>query len=192
MIDHSLPYIGLVMRLPTLDDLPEYALPENYDLRWFQSGDEGPWAEIEVSAGEFDNIQDALVGFRRSYPNEEDLFERMFFLTDRGVPFATATAWYGDGAFPPCEGRLHWVAIDSAHQRRGLSYPLVSLALERIKALGHRTVYLTTQTNSWPAVKVYHRFGFVPVLREEAEIEGWRIVSEKTGINFLTDLNTED
>ena len=33
--------------------------------------------------------------------------------------------------------------------------------------------------------KIYHRFGFRPVLRAEEEREGWRIVSEKTGIDFL-------
>ena len=155
-------------------------------------GDERLWAEIEVSAGEFRSNEEARIGFRRYYPADEGLSERMFFLTDGGLPFATATAWYGEGGFSPGEGRLHWVAIDMDHQGRRLSYPLVSLALERLKALGHRSAYLTTQTTSWPAIKVYRSFGFHPLLQNEREIDGWRLVSEKTGIDFLKDFDTED
>ena len=187
MMDHALPWIGLTMRLDALDALPEYALPPQYGWRYFQPGDERHWARIETSAGEFGDTDAALAGFRlpRYFPTDDWLDQRMLFLTDGGVPFATATAWFGDDGPDAPEGRLHWVGIDADHQRRGLSYPLVSLAMRRIRALGHASAYLTTQTSSWPAIKVYRAFGFAPMIREEKEIEGWRIVSEKTGIDFL-------
>ena len=112
----------------------------------------------------------------------------MIFLTDHGVPFATATAWFGEDGEDPAEGRLHWVGMDAAHQGRGLSKPLVSLAMHRLQTLGYTSAYLTTQTASWVAIKVYHRFGFRPDVRTEKEIEGWQIVSEKTGIDFMKDI----
>lgn len=187
MMDRTVPWIGLAMRLDSLDALPEYALPPQYAFRYFLPGDEHAWAKIETSAGEFENTDAALAGFRRPYyyPTDDLLDARMLFLTDGGVPFATATAWYGDDGPDAPEGRLHWVGIDVAHQRRGLSYPLVSLAMRRIRELGHTSAYLTTQTSSWPAIKVYRAFGFSPMIREAKEREGWRIVSEKTGIDFL-------
>ena len=98
-----------------------------------------------------------------------------------GEPFATATAWHDHGA----QGRLHWVGVDAAHQGMGLSKPLVSLALQRLREVGYRSAMLTTQTASWVAIKVYHRFGFRPLLRKCCEAEGWKIVSDKTGIDFL-------
>lgn len=185
MMDRSIPWIGLAMRLDSLEHLPTYPLPEAYGWRYFQPGDEHIWAEIETSAGEFETPEAGIVGFRRYYPTDEGLDGRMLFLTDGGAPFATATAWYGEDDHGMSEGRLHWVSVDAAHQRRGLSYPLVSLALNRLRELGHETAYLTTQTASWPAIKLYSRFGFVPLVREDKEIEGWRIVGEKTGIDFL-------
>lgn len=190
MMDRSVPWISLAMRLDTLDALPDYALPPQYDWRFFLPGDERHWARIETSAGEFENPDAALAGFRRPcyYPTDDYLDERMLFLTDNGVPFATATAWFDDGGPDTPLGRLHWVGIDEAHQRRGLSYPLVSLAMARIRELGHTSAYLTTQTASWPAVKVYRAFGFMPMLREDKEIEGWRIVSDKTGIDFTKEI----
>lgn len=186
MMDHSVPWIGLVMQLNDMDDLPQFDLPKGYGWRYFRPGDEYHWADIEISAGEFDGVPQAIAGFRKYYPTDEQLDARMFFLTDGGVPFATATAWYGEGDRDAAEGRLHWVGIDAAHQGLRLSYPLVSLAMRRMAALGHRSAYLTTQTNSWPAIKVYRRFGFAPLVRDGNDVEGWRIVSEKTGIDFLS------
>lgn len=183
MHDKSVPMISLLMRADTLENMPVFELPEPYGWRYFQPGDEKIWAEIETSAGEFSAVGDGLKGFRKYYPTDDQLDGRMFFLTDDGVPFATSTAWFGDDN--PAEGRLHWVSVDEAHQGRGLSKPLVSLAMHRMRELGHRDAYLTTQTASWVAIKVYHRFGFRPVVREEKEIEGWRIVSEKSGIDFM-------
>ena len=183
MLDHSIPYIGLEMRLDSLDGLVEFQLPEGYGWRFFEPGDEAHWARIETSAGEFSDTDGALRGFRMYFPTDDLLDRRMIFLTDGGVPFATATAWFAGDAPGPM-GRLHWVAVDSEHQRRGLSYPLISLTLRRMRKLGHTSSNLTTQTNSWPAIKAYRRFGFTPFVRADEEIEGWKIVSEKTGIDF--------
>lgn len=182
-MDRTVPWIGLEMRLDTLDNLPVYPLPERFSWRFFAPGDEAHWTRIETSAGEFTNTGDALKGFRKYYPTDDLLDQRMIFLTDGDVPFATATAWFADD-MPGAMGRLHWVSVDAAHQRRGLSWPLVSLAMGCMRELGHACANLTTQTCSWPAIKVYHRFGFMPCVRSAEEVEGWRIVSEKTGIDF--------
>ena len=188
MWDTSVPMIGLIMRSAHLENLPRHMLPEQYGWRFYCPGDESAWADIEVSAGEFSDKGAALIGFRRYYPVDAGLDGRMLFLTDGGIPFATATAWYGEGAYGPGEGRLHWVAIDAAHQGQRLSYPLVSLTMARLFALGHKSAYLTTQTNSWPAIKVYRHFGFRPLADSPEQLEGWRIVSEKTGIDFIREI----
>lgn len=180
MWDTSVPWIDLAMRLESLEAVPEYPLPGNYGWRFFRPGDEEHWARIEISCGEFAGREEALKRFRREFPTDEGLAERMIFLTDSGVPFATATAWHEDDA----TGHLHYVGVDEAHQGKGLSKPLVSLALQRMKELGYRGAVLTTQTVSWVAVNVYHHFGFRPMPFREGEAEGWKIVSEKTGKEF--------
>ena len=182
MWDNSVKPISLAMRADSLENLPEFALPAEYGWRYFQSGDERRWSEIELSAGEWSDVEAGLLKFRKYYPTDDGLNERMIFLTDNGVPFATATAWFNEA--DPTEGQLHWVSVDAAHQGMGLSRVLVSMAMRRLRELGHRSATLTTQTQSWVAIKVYHRFGFRPMIRAEEEIEGWRIVSRKTGIDF--------
>lgn len=64
--------------------------------------------------------------------------------------------------------------------------PIVSLAMQRLRKLGYRSAYLTTQTESWLAIRLYHRFGFRPVLRSEEERGGWKVVSEKSGSIYNT------
>ena len=181
MWDTTVPMIPLAMRAGALEGLPVFDVPPRYGWRLYQPGDERSWARIETSAGEFKRSEDGLSCFASVFAVGGRLAERMIFLTDGDVPFATASAWHERGA----EGRLHWVGIDAAHQGQGLCKAIVSLAMQRLRALGYRSAYLTTQTASWVAIRVYHRFGFRPVLRERREVEGWRIVSEKTGIDFL-------
>ena len=183
MWDTSVKMIGLAMRTNDLSNLPEYELPKEYSWRYYEPGDERIWAEIEMSAGEFTRVEDGIQKFHYYYPDESLLPGRMIFLTDGGRPFATATAWFSDDN--PSEGRLHWVSVDQAHQGKGLSRPLVSLAMHRMRDLGYKTAFLTTQTASWVAIKVYAQFGFRADVREEREIEGWKLVEEKTKLKFL-------
>jgi len=183
MFDRTIPMISLAMQTGSLEGMPVFEIPEGYGWRYYQSGDERIWAEIEMSAGEFSDIESGINAFRRYYPDVEALKDRMFFLTDNGIPFATATAWYGDD--DKSQGRLHWVSVDAPHQGKGLSKPLVSIAMHRMRDIGHKNAYLTTQTASWVAIKVYHKFGFIPCVGSDDEIRGWEIVSEKTGIDFM-------
>ena len=181
MWDTSVAKVHLKMELNGLENLPQHPLPEQYGWRFYQPGDELHWARIETSAGEFSQIEGGLRRFERDFPDREPLPERMLFLTDKGVPFATVTAWFEpDGA-----GLLHYVAIAAAHQGQGLSRALTGLGMNRLRALGHRSARLDTQTYSWVAIRVYREFGFRPVIHGEDDKRGWRIVSEKTGIDFL-------
>ena len=182
MMDRTIPWINLFMQLDSLDDVPVYPLPKRYSSRFYVPGDIQNWARIETSAGEFEREADAPVKFRRYFPEDEPLKRRMLFLTDNDIPFATATAWYDADA--PAVGMLHWVSVDSEHQGKGLSRPLISLALQRMRDLGHRRAILKTQTASWVAIRVYHEFGFRPMLRGPSDREGWRLVSEKTGLDL--------
>ena len=180
MWDTSVEKVHLAMELDSLENLPQHPLPQRYGWRFYQPGDELHWARIETSAGEFSQIEGGLRRFERDFPDQETLPERMMFLTDGGVPFATVTAWFEpDGA-----GLLHYVAIDAAHQGQGLSRALTCLGMNRLRALGHACARLDTQTYSWVAIRVYHEFGFRPVIHGMDDMRGWRIVSEKTGIDF--------
>ena len=184
MFDRTIHMIGLVMRADLGVKLPEPELPAGYDWRFFESGDETEWARIQVAADAIDDIESADRAFDYWFPEKEELSDRMLFLTEHGVPVGTAAAWHGDGADKDI-GRVHWVAIDKEKQGRGLSIPLIAQTMQKMRELGHASAYLTTQITSWVAIKTYYKFGFIPSVSSVEEKEGWRIVSEKTGIDFM-------
>ena len=182
MWDYSVEHIGLKMTLAELDPSVRAELPDQYSWRFYQPGDEHHWARMWVSAGGFQDEEAALKSFFNNFPDQEALGERMIFLTDNGVPFATVAVWFGE---EPDQGRLHWVCIDEAHQNQRLSKPLIALSLELCCKLGYNRAFLLTNTPNWVAIRMYHRFGFVPCSRGERDNKGWEIVSEKTNIDFM-------
>ena len=181
MWDSTVEVIGLEMRLDALGEPVKIDLPEKYSWRFYQPGDELCWARMWVSAGGFSSEEQALECFKRDFPDAEALKERMIFLTDDDVPFATVAVWFGREAD---EGRIHWVCIDEAHQNQGLSSALIGLSLNHCLKLGYSKSFLRTNTPNWVAIRMYHRFGFRAHVNSMREAEGWRIVSEKTNIDF--------
>jgi len=64
----------------------------------------------------------------------------------------------------------------SEPQRRGISKPLVSRALQLLSTF-HERAYLATQTTSYKAVKIYLDFGFRPYITDESQKTGWSVIS---------------
>ena len=177
--------IPLTMTRSNMAGLPDYGLPGGYSVRSFEPGDEATWTRIEMAAGEFPNEAAAAALFQEEFGPEPDrLPGRMLFLEhDEFGSIGTTTAWDGVWAGER-QGRIHWVAIDPAHQGRGLARPLLSAAMNRIAADFDRA-YLTTETTSYRGINLYLSFGFEPVVATALDREGWAIVEEVLGRGIL-------
>ncbi len=169
MLDKSLPFADLYMRLPKekLLLLPEPQLPQGFSIAPYAPLWEEAWARVAASVLEFSNEEAALAYFGREFlPKRELLPQRMRFIVDaQGKPAATATAWLDD-----C-GRnwLHWVAVRPDCQGLGLGRAVVLCALSRFAALGCADdVYLHTQTWSHVAIGLYAKLGFYPLKADPA------------------------
>ncbi|MBI3947684.1 MAG: GNAT family N-acetyltransferase [Armatimonadetes bacterium] len=181
--------ISVAMVRPHLRDLPTHPLRPDYRIRTFRPGEADVWAEIEASVGEFPSVERALAHFEREFgAHEEEMATCCFFLEDaEGRPVGTTTAWHPNTTHPwpraPAEGegygRLHWVAIRPEHQGKGLSKPLVGAAMARLAELYSRA-YLTSQTTSWKAIKVYLDFGFEPLPTTPRWEEAWALLRQIT------------
>ena len=185
--DDSLCYIDLTFE-GTLDTIPHYELPEGFSFVNYKPGDKAAWIDIELSAGEVLSLEHGQECWNRYYGSKEvELPDRMFFIEDKsGNKIATATAFYdihtGDS---PDNGQLHWVAIKKEAQGKGLSKPLITHTLEKMKTLGYGKIKIHTQTNTWLACKIYHELGFMPA--EESFNKhrfGWKMAGLLTGIDF--------
>jgi GNAT superfamily N-acetyltransferase len=74
-------------------------------------------------------------------------------------------------------GKVNWMLLAPEVQGRGLAKPLLSLACQRLLELGHATALLYTLTARIPAINLYHQFGFVPLIRDETDLEAWNEVN---------------
>lgn len=139
---------------------PTYNLPPDVSVHWYEPGDEKSWLAIHDLADQYNKItpelfvdQFADAGF--------DLAERQCYLLDNtGTPIATATAWgEHEGRFARF-GRLHWVAVVPSLQNQGIGKLVVSVACQRLIALGHTRAFLVTSHLRPVAIHLYEKFGF--------------------------------
>lgn len=165
-------YIDVKMSRKNLDDIPEYSLPVGYSIRWYQPGYEKYWQAIQSLADEFTRVTPDL--FEEQFGTYTQLLsERQCFLSDgEDNIIGTASAWF-DNQGGKSLGRIHWLAIVPQQQGRGLAKPLLAIVCDRLKELGHSRTYLTTQTVRIPAINLYAKFGFVPVIDSDRDIEIW-------------------
>ena len=156
-------------------------MPDGYSLRLYRPGDENTWVDIEAAVSEFTgDVERARAHFREEFtPFGDEMEKRCYFLVSPDSrTIGTATAWYNDVFLGKRHGRLHYVAIHPDFQGRGLGKPLVSLVCRRLAEL-HTRAYLTSQTTSYIAIKIYLDMGFEPYLDSPDHREAWRLLAEK-------------
>ena len=165
-------YIDVKMSRESLDDIPDYSLPAGYSIRWYQPGYEKYWHKIQLLADEYTRVTPDL--FEEQFGTDTQLLcDRQCFLCDsEGNIIGTATAWL-DNQSEKSPGRIHWVAIIPQEQGKGLAKPLLTIICKRLKELGHTKTYLTTQSVRIPAINLYTKFGFTPVIDCDRDREIW-------------------
>ena len=175
-------YIELTMIRKGVTDITTTDLPPNYSLRHFINGDEQMWAEITTAVGEFESIEKARAQFDEEFGPFINEFKKrsLFLLNEEMEPIGTGTAWYDNNFRQKSYGRVHWVGIHPTYQGRGLGAPLVSAVMNILRER-HCRLFLTTQTTSVRAIKIYLGFGFEPLVGSDREMEGWKMIEEKLG-----------
>jgi len=173
---NDLEYLRVVMVRRDLEGVPQCAVPEPYRVRWYRPGDEEVWRAIQIASDEYGEFPPGK--FEEQFGRDETvLAQRQLYLCDAdGRAIGTMTAWFGEARGWQGWGRVHWVAVLPEVQGRGLSKPLMTLTLNRLRELGHRRAYLTTATVRPPAINLYLKFGFQPLVRTDDDRRAWRLV----------------
>jgi len=177
----SLVDAGVHMIRPTMDNPPDWALPAGYRLRAYRDGDITTWVDLHLDAERLFVV--SAETFLDSFGAHLDALPgRMVFVeSSDGESVGSATAWWEDdwngrGTW----GQIHWVVVATAHQRRGLSKPMVAYALRRLARDHARTMLGTNTLRPW-AIKTYLDCGFVPDPAErgiESVVRGWQALQE--------------
>ncbi len=101
---------------------------------------------------------------------------RCFFIVDgSGNAVGTISAWDDDDFEGRSFGRLHWLAVVPAAQRKGLARAATAHVMQLLKAW-HGRAYLHTQSNRIPAIKLYLEFGYRPWIRNDGDKDLWSAI----------------
>ena len=168
--------IPVHMIRPHLEGVPQVAFPAGFGVRPMRMEEAGVWTEVQRDAERLQVIADDL--FARQFGDDPPgIAQRCFLVTaPDGSAVGTISAWYGGTGYGPDWGRIHWVAIRPAYQKRGLGRAALTAAMNRLAALGHERAWLATSTARLPALKLYLDFGFAPVTNGPEAARAWRLV----------------
>ena len=175
----------VVMVRENLENIPEYAVPAGFSLRWYQPGDEAHWLRIHLLADRDSRIMPDL--FVRRFGSDPILLVRRqcYLLDQHGEAIGTGTAWFDDRFEGARFGRVHYVAIVPEYQGRGLSKPLMTVICQRLRQLGHDRAYLATSIARMAAINLYRHFGFLPRIRSAEEATAWRALRPREPVAGL-------
>lgn len=172
------PLSQLVLRLPSMDDLPGLQLPRGYHARSMRTGagDEAAWEQIIAAS------------FGRNYSFQTDMAadaafrpERVWFVCDEDDgPVATASAWYR-AEWGENTGYLHMVGLLPRHAGRKLGYYTSLAALLQMRQEGKSQAVLHTDDERLPAIKTYLNLGFVPEFTDSSHPARWQAIDQAFG-----------
>lgn len=196
VLDTSVPHIPVLMVLGPHEPVRAVTLPEGYRLVSWDPRFREPWARLHATLGQLPSLEEGLAYFDRTYGADRGALARQMIVAvdGRGELVGTSSLWTGEHFGEP-RLRVHWVGVDPAHQRRGLARALVLETMRRYDELvpsGDPALYLTTQTESWPACGLYLSLGFLPYRGPlppgfsadpdtfgERNDEAWRIIGDR-------------
>ena len=174
-----------------MENIPEFPIPEGFVIRNYRRNEGHIWTRIQKAAEPYIDI-DAGLFDRQFKRNLSAMEERSFFLTtDAGEEIGTITAWWQPDIDGTDWGQIHWVAIHPDYQGRGLSKPMMSVAMTRLRQ-SHERCFLDTSTRRIPAVKLYLDFGFTPDLSRENSREAWLEVASVLEHPLLAQLESQN
>lgn len=170
----------LQMRWPErlLGSPPAPRVPPSYRLRGYTEADLDAYVALMARAG-FGGWDAERVAKMLAMVVPDGFF--LIEPVGSGRLAATAMAVHRPRPEYPFGGEMGWVAADPDHRGRGLGLAICAAATARLLRGGYRNVYLLTDGWRLPAIAVYLRLGYEPVLAGPGMAERWRTVGAQLG-----------
>lgn len=167
-----------------LDGLPEIKVPDGYEIRTYEEGDDIHWVNvINASFGEAFTTADFYKDIgRKSLFNPEALY----FVTFQGTPVGTTYA----RILVPGEsemGSVHMVAMAPKHTGQRLGKSVTLCALHFFQQRHFTCAILGTDDFRLPAIKTYLNLDFVPVYIDVDHAKRWSRIFPKLGLPIMPD-----
>jgi mycothiol synthase len=169
----------LRMKRPNLENLPAVVMPDGYELRTYQPGDEAAWGRImDTGIGKDWTVEKVWKELIERPQFEPD---GLFFATYQGEPVGSTCAWRAS-AEEKHTGIVHMVCVLPEHRGHRLGYWLTLRVLHWFRERGFVESELSTDDWRLSAVKAYLDLDFEPIYVDEDHYPRWQVVAEKLGM----------
>jgi mycothiol synthase len=159
--DAPRPQLQMLLNTAALEHPPEPVLAAGYVLRQFRDLDAESYLTMLRRSGLADFSSDRFEQLRRTR------LPGGFFVVEHcasGAIAASAMASHAATEQHPNAGAVDWVASDPDHRGKQLGAVVTAAAIRRLKAAGYERIYLLTDDHRLPAIRVYLRLGFEPLM----------------------------
>jgi mycothiol synthase len=157
------------------------AVPQGYALRQYEERDRASYWRLFTSVFDtycrLDDLRTAALP--GAFHVAEDV------ASGNVVASAVAAEYLRDGH--PDPGSLQWVMADSAHLGKGLGKAVVAAATADLARARYGRVYLSTDDWRLPAISMYLKLGWKPLLFAPDMEDRWKTIFEQLGREFLQD-----
>jgi mycothiol synthase len=147
--------------------IPEVELPDGYRLRTFREGDEAAWSDLINRAYSTtpNKTEYTPQKVRENWTSTPCFMSDGCFFVTRGSDLVGCFMAWREVDAGPRRGRLHWLAVDPEHRRRGIAKFLTVAVIEHLKEKGLDSIFLDTGYNLPVAMAMYRKLGFVETPR---------------------------
>lgn len=161
MLDRTIPFYNTILRCDHYLSVSP-VLPDGYEFRMYQNGDERKWAQLEYEIGDFDSVQEAEQYFISTYCSKKDfdITKRcVFAVNEKDEIVGSCIAWK-DLRNDTFVSSLHWLVVSPQYQGKGIGKALCQKVMKIFFENDKFPVYIHTQPWSYKAIILYIRQGF--------------------------------
>lgn len=185
ILDTSVEYIRVLMILGRKTIVKESKLAQGYTYEKMNEKYYDAWCELMTECALCESIEKAHEVLEAIIQEDKAFFEDHFILVLKEEQVvASCGLWYGKD-FDAKRLRLHYVATKPAHQGKGIAKAMITkMAMLYDSIPGKYPLYLVTQSQSYMAIALYARLGFLPYFGEykghsaKQSQEDWERVTE--------------
>ncbi len=143
-------------------------LPKGYSIRQYQAKDKLRWLKLIVEQGVLETPEVAIQSFQDVYEQDLEWTNQWLYCVVDSSDIAVSFCSISKGNHTPSMTyRLHFVATDNKHLRKGLSEVLISRILnDFLQEYPFEKIYVVTQPIFDKAIVLYQKLGFVPKILE--------------------------
>lgn len=167
-LDRNIEFKKVLMVITRNTIKKEIPLKEEYKYVDFSNDLFEPWCKLHVKTGLFETQEQAENKLDEMLKQDINFFKEnfLFVVNKENELVASAGLWIGKD-FDGDRLRLHYISVDPKAQHNKIAHAMISrLCIKYDSISGKYPLYLATQSQSYGAIALYSRMGFIPYLGE--------------------------